>query len=129
MLISVDVLSTAYTKLICIINSKPHPETIEEELKETSGLCEKEKVGSMAPEASSLKNQLDVTQSEENSIDQPPSCSAKETSAPKGKDVEEIRKLRRLEQAGIKVMSAAQRYGRLAQQCGKSCTLHYCRIA
>ncbi|XP_074397666.1 LIM and calponin homology domains-containing protein 1 isoform X2 [Zonotrichia albicollis] len=91
--------------------SKPHPETIEEELNETSGLCEKEKVGSMAPEASSLKNQLGVNQSEENSTDQSPSCSAKETSAPKGKDVEEIRKLRRLEQAGIKVMSAAQRYG------------------
>uniref|UniRef100_A0A8C0VKJ0 LIM and calponin homology domains 1 n=3 Tax=Cyanistes caeruleus TaxID=156563 RepID=A0A8C0VKJ0_CYACU len=91
--------------------SKPHPETIEEELNETSGLCEKEKVGSVAPEASSLKNQLGVSQSEENSTDQPPSCSAKEASAPKGKDVEEIRKLRRLEQAGIKVMSAAQRYG------------------
>ncbi|KAF4790421.1 LIM and calponin like proteiny domain 1 [Turdus rufiventris] len=91
--------------------SKPHPETIEEELHETSGLCEKEKVGSTAPEASSLKNQLGVNQSEENSIDQSPLCSAKETSAPKGKDVEEIKKLRRLEQAGIKVMSAAQRYG------------------
>lgn len=81
----------------------------------------------MAPEASSLKNQLGLNQSEENSIDQSPSCSAKETSAPKGKDEEEIRKLRRLEQAGIKVMSAAQRYGRLAR-CGKSCTLHNFRI-
>ncbi|XP_027747082.1 LIM and calponin homology domains-containing protein 1 isoform X1 [Empidonax traillii] len=91
--------------------SKPHPETIEEELNETPGLCEKEKVGSVAPEASSLKNQLGLDQSEENSIDQSPSCSAKDTSAPKGKDEEEIRKLRRLEQAGIKVMSAAQRYG------------------
>ncbi|XP_037992487.1 LIM and calponin homology domains-containing protein 1 isoform X7 [Motacilla alba alba] len=96
--------------------SKPHPETIEEELNETSGLCEKEKVGSMAPEACSLKNQLGVNQSEENSIHQSPSCSAKETPAPKGKDVEEIRKLRRLEQAGIKVMSAAQRYGSTVTQ-------------
>ncbi|XP_048158749.1 LIM and calponin homology domains-containing protein 1 isoform X2 [Corvus hawaiiensis] len=91
--------------------SKPNPETIEEELNEASGLCEKEKVASMAPEASSLKNQLGLNQSEKNSIDQSPSRSAKETSAPKGKDEEEIRKLRRLEQAGIKVMSAAQRYG------------------
>lgn len=82
----------------------------------------------MAPEASSLKNQLGLNQSEDNSTDQSPSCSAKETSAPKGKDKEEIRKLRRLEQAGIKVMSAAQRYGRLAQWCGKSCTLHNFRI-
>ncbi|XP_039554695.1 LIM and calponin homology domains-containing protein 1 isoform X6 [Passer montanus] len=96
--------------------SKSHPETIEEELNETPGLCEKEKVGSMAPEASSLKSQLGVNQSEENSTDQSPSYSAKETSAPKGKDVEEIRKLRRLEQAGIKVMSAAQRYGSTVTQ-------------
>lgn len=85
-------------------------------------------MASTAPEASSLKNQLGVNQSEENSIDQSPLCSAKETSAPKGKDVEEIKKLRRLEQAGIKVMSAAQRYGRLAHRCGKSCTLHNFRI-
>ncbi|XP_074010471.1 LIM and calponin homology domains-containing protein 1 isoform X4 [Numenius arquata] len=91
--------------------SKPHPETIEEEQNETSGLCEKEKVGSMAPEESSLENQVVLNQKKGNSVDQSPSCSAKEIPAPKGKDTEEIRKLRRLEQAGIKVMSAAQRYG------------------
>ncbi|XP_053922279.1 LIM and calponin homology domains-containing protein 1 isoform X7 [Cuculus canorus] len=97
--------------------SKPHPETIEEEQNETSGLCEKEKVGSMAPEASSLKSQVGLNQNEGNSIEQSPLCSAKETSAPKGRDAEEIRKLRRLEQAGIKVMSAAQRYGSKKQTC------------
>lgn len=82
----------------------------------------------MAPETSSLKNQVGLNQTEGNSVDQSPSCSAKETSALKGKDAEEIRRLRRLEQAGIKVMSAAQRYGRLAQQCGKLCTLHIFRV-
>ncbi|KAM6077189.1 LIM and calponin homology domains-containing protein 1 isoform 2-T2 [Chlamydotis macqueenii] len=97
--------------------SKPHPETIEEEQNETSGLCEKEKVGSVAPEANSLKNQVDLNQNEGNSIDQSPSHSEKETSAPKGKDADEIRKLRRLEQAGIKVMSAAQRYGSKKPTC------------
>ncbi|XP_029863682.1 LIM and calponin homology domains-containing protein 1 isoform X4 [Aquila chrysaetos chrysaetos] len=97
--------------------SKAHPETIEEEQNETSGLCEKEKVSSMAPEASSLKNQVGLNQNEGNSIDESPSRSAKETSAPKGKDAEEIRKLRRLEQAGIKVMSAAQRYGSKKPTC------------
>ncbi|KAM9660820.1 LIM and calponin homology domains-containing protein 1 isoform 2-T2 [Morphnus guianensis] len=97
--------------------SKAHPETIEEEQNETSGLCEKEKVGSMAPEASSLKNQVGLNKNEGNSIDESPSRSAKETSAPKGKDAEEIRKLRRLEQAGIKVMSAAQRYGSKKPTC------------
>ncbi|KAM9381963.1 LIM and calponin homology domains-containing protein 1 isoform 2-T2 [Phaethornis superciliosus] len=96
--------------------SKPHPETIEEEQNETSALCEKEKAGSVAPEASSLKNEVGLTQKEGNSIDQSPSCSAKETPAPEGKNAEEIRKLRRLEQAGIKVMSAAQRYGSTVTQ-------------
>ncbi|XP_014813304.1 PREDICTED: LIM and calponin homology domains-containing protein 1 isoform X4 [Calidris pugnax] len=100
--------------------SKPHPETIEEEQNETSGLCEKEEVGSMAPEESSLENQVGLNQNEGNSVDQSPSCSAKETPAPKGKDAEEIRKLRRLEQAGIKVMSAAQRYGR-PEKCPQVC--------
>ncbi|XP_074760815.1 LIM and calponin homology domains-containing protein 1 isoform X1 [Athene noctua] len=97
--------------------SKPHPETIEEEQNETSGLCEKEKESSMAPEASSLKSQIGLNQNKGNSIDQSPSCGAKETSAPKGEDAEEIRKLRRLEQAGIKVMSAAQRYGSKKPTC------------
>ncbi|XP_055652691.1 LIM and calponin homology domains-containing protein 1 [Falco peregrinus] len=96
--------------------SKPHPETIEEQ-NETSELCEQEKVGSMAPEASSLKNPVCLNQNEGSSIEQSPSCSAKETSAPKGKDAEEIRKLRRLKQAGIKVMSAAQRYGSKKPTC------------
>ncbi|OPJ71058.1 LIM and calponin-like proteiny domains-containing protein 1 isoform A [Patagioenas fasciata monilis] len=97
--------------------SKPHPEAIEEEQNETSGLCEKEKVVSMAPEANSRKNQVGLNKNKGNSIDQSPSCGTKETSAPKGKDAEEIRKLRRLEQAGIKVMSAAQRYGSKKQMC------------
>ncbi|XP_048797393.1 LIM and calponin homology domains-containing protein 1 isoform X5 [Lagopus muta] len=91
------------------------PETIEEEQSETSGLCEKQKMGSMAPEESPVKIQADLNQNEANSIDQSPSCSVKETTSLKGKDEAEIRKLRRLEQAGIKVMSAAQRYSRESQ--------------
>lgn len=85
-------------------------------------------MGSVAPEESPIKHQVGFSQREGNSIEQSLSCSAKETSAPEGEDAEEIRKLRRLEQAGIKVMSAAQRYGRLAQECEKLCTLHIFRI-
>lgn len=85
-------------------------------------------MGSTAPEESPVKIQADLNQNEANSIDQSPSCSVKETTSLKGKDEAEIRKLRRLEQAGIKVMSAAQRYSRLAQQCGNLCTLHIFRI-
>ncbi|XP_010708546.1 LIM and calponin homology domains-containing protein 1 isoform X5 [Meleagris gallopavo] len=99
------------------------PETIEEEQSETSGLCEKEKMGSMAPEESPDNIQADLNQNEGNSIDQSPSCSVKETTSLKGKDEAEIRKLRRLEQAGIKVMSAAQRYGSKKQTSeDKGCT-------
>ncbi|XP_062431482.1 LIM and calponin homology domains-containing protein 1 isoform X4 [Rhea pennata] len=90
--------------------SKTHPETIEEEQNEASGPCEKERVGSMASETSPTKNQAGLNQNKGNSVGQSPSCSTKETLASKGKDAEELRKLRRLEQAGIKVMSAAQRY-------------------
>ncbi|XP_065593154.1 LIM and calponin homology domains-containing protein 1 isoform X2 [Cyrtonyx montezumae] len=93
------------------------PETIEEEQSETSGLCEKEKMGSMAPEESPVKIQADLNQNEGNSVDQSPSGSVKETASLKGKDEAEIKKLRRLEQAGIKVMSAAQRYGSKKQTC------------
>ncbi|XP_065593157.1 LIM and calponin homology domains-containing protein 1 isoform X5 [Cyrtonyx montezumae] len=92
------------------------PETIEEEQSETSGLCEKEKMGSMAPEESPVKIQADLNQNEGNSVDQSPSGSVKETASLKGKDEAEIKKLRRLEQAGIKVMSAAQRYGSTVMQ-------------
>ncbi|XP_025933318.1 LIM and calponin homology domains-containing protein 1 [Apteryx rowi] len=97
--------------------SKTHPETIEEEQNEASGPCEKERVGSMASETSPTKNQVGLNQNKGNSVGQSPSCSAKEASASKGKDAEELRRLRRLEQAGIKVMSAAQRYGSKKQTC------------
>ncbi|XP_062431485.1 LIM and calponin homology domains-containing protein 1 isoform X7 [Rhea pennata] len=97
--------------------SKTHPETIEEEQNEASGPCEKERVGSMASETSPTKNQAGLNQNKGNSVGQSPSCSTKETLASKGKDAEELRKLRRLEQAGIKVMSAAQRYSSKKQTC------------
>lgn len=82
----------------------------------------------MAPEATSHQNQIGLNQKEGNSIDQSPSCSAKKTSALKGKDAEELRKLRRLEQAGITVRSAGQHYGRSARRCGKLRMLHGSRI-
>ncbi|KAM8808987.1 LIM and calponin homology domains-containing protein 1 [Eudromia elegans] len=97
--------------------SKSHPETIEEEQNEASGPCEKEGAGSVASETSPTKNEVGLNQSKEESIGQSAACSAKETPASKGKDEEERRKLRRLEQAGIKVMSAAQRYGSKKQAC------------
>lgn len=98
---------------------------IEEQQNEASRPLEEEQVhGCMTARTNPNKTQVDLTRNKDHLIGQFPSGSAKETCKFKGKDSEEIRKLRRLEQVGIKVMSAAQRYGRLARQCGMLCTLH-----
>uniref|UniRef100_A0A8C3IRF1 LIM and calponin homology domains 1 n=1 Tax=Chrysemys picta bellii TaxID=8478 RepID=A0A8C3IRF1_CHRPI len=93
--------------------SKNHPETIEEEQNEAPRQHEEEQVGCMASRTNPCKSQVDLNQNKGKTIGQFPSGSAKETAVHKckEKDAEEIRKLRRLEQAGIKVMPAAQRYG------------------
>ncbi|XP_065435827.1 uncharacterized protein LOC101941856 isoform X5 [Chrysemys picta bellii] len=93
--------------------SKNHPETIEEEQNEAPRQHEEEQVGCMASRTNPCKSQVDLNQNKGKTIGQFPSGSAKETAVHKCKerDAEEIRKLRRLEQAGIKVMPAAQRYG------------------
>ncbi|XP_074922599.1 LIM and calponin homology domains-containing protein 1 isoform X3 [Chelonoidis abingdonii] len=92
--------------------SKNHPETIEEQ-NEAPRQHEEEQVGRMASRTNPSKSQVDLNQNKGKAIGQFPSGSAKETAVHKckEKDAEEIRKLRRLEQAGIKVMPAAQRYG------------------
>ncbi|XP_074848779.1 LIM and calponin homology domains-containing protein 1 isoform X2 [Carettochelys insculpta] len=102
--------------------SKNHPETIEEEQNEAPRQHEEEQVGCMASRTNSSKSQIDLNQSEGRTVGQFPSGSAKGTASPKckKKDTDEIRKLRRLEQAGIKVMPAAQRYGSQKQMCEDS---------
>ncbi|XP_077672296.1 LIM and calponin homology domains-containing protein 1 [Eretmochelys imbricata] len=101
---------------------KTHPETIEEEQSEAPRRHEEEQVGCMASRTNPSKSQVDLNQNKGETIGQFPSSSAKETSVHKckEKDAEEIRKLRRLEQAGIKVMPAAQRYGSQKQICEDS---------
>ncbi|XP_074984061.1 LIM and calponin homology domains-containing protein 1 isoform X4 [Caretta caretta] len=101
---------------------KNHPETIEEEQSEAPRRHEEEQVGCMASRTNPSKSQVDLNQNKGETIGQFPSGSAKETSVHKckEKDAEEIRKLRRLEQAGIKVMPAAQRYGSQKQICEDS---------
>ncbi|XP_039396326.1 LIM and calponin homology domains-containing protein 1 isoform X3 [Mauremys reevesii] len=93
--------------------SKNYPETIEEEQNEAPRQHEEEQVGCMASRTNPSKSQVDLNQNKGKTVGQFPSGSAKETAVHKckEKDAEEIRKLRRLEQAGIKVMPAAQRYG------------------
>ncbi|XP_025067200.1 LIM and calponin homology domains-containing protein 1 isoform X2 [Alligator sinensis] len=101
--------------------SKTHPEMIEEQQNEASRPLEEEQVhGCMTARTNPNKTQVDLTQNKDHLIGQFPSGSAKETRKFKGKDSEEIRKLRRLEQVGIKVMSAAQRYGSQKPTCEDS---------
>ncbi|XP_023387990.1 LIM and calponin homology domains-containing protein 1 isoform X8 [Pteropus vampyrus] len=87
-----------------------NPETIEEEGSEVGSPCEDDPVGQMDPGGKPSDGGLEL-----------PICSGKEQPPPEGavvaqvpkfeeKDAAEIQKRRRLEQAGIKVMPAAQRF-------------------
>nr|XP_025043075.1 LIM and calponin homology domains-containing protein 1 isoform X2 [Pelodiscus sinensis] len=102
--------------------SKNTPETIEEEQNEVPRQHEQEHVGCMASRTNPSKSQVDFNQNEGGATGQFPSSSGKETAVHKckDKDAEEITKLQRLEQAGIKVIPAAQRYGSQKQICEDS---------
>lgn len=99
-----------------IVQLTSYPETIEEEGSEVGFPCEEDPVGQMDPGGKPSDGGLEL-----------PTCSGKEQPPPEGaavapalkpdlKDAAEIQKRRRLEQAGIKVMPAAQRFARLAQK-------------
>lgn len=78
--------------------------------------CEEDPVGQMDPRGKPPDGGLELSPSR--GKEQPPPEGATVAAAPKAeeKDAVEIQKRRRLEQAGIKVMPAAQRFARLALQ-------------
>ncbi|XP_058402955.1 LIM and calponin homology domains-containing protein 1 isoform X12 [Diceros bicornis minor] len=86
-----------------------YPETIEEEGSEV-GSCEEDPVGQMDPGGKPSDGGLELPTG--SGKEQPSPEAAAVAPAPKSedKDAAEIQKLRRLEQAGIKVMPAAQRF-------------------
>ncbi|XP_060102314.1 LIM and calponin homology domains-containing protein 1 [Heteronotia binoei] len=88
--------------------SKSHPETIEEEQSEAPAQSEEERLSN-----EDVPVQADAGLSVRDSLPLSPAHLANKTERPGNaeKDPQELRKLRRLEQAGIKVMPAAQRYG------------------
>nr|XP_020641930.1 LIM and calponin homology domains-containing protein 1 isoform X2 [Pogona vitticeps] len=93
--------------------SKSYPETIEEEQGEAL-VCSEEQSSGCRVATTTLPAkpvQIDVTQRD--SLHLSPTHSARKTARPRNndKEPEELRKLRKLEQAGIKIMPAAQRYG------------------
>ncbi|XP_062992494.1 LIM and calponin homology domains-containing protein 1 [Elgaria multicarinata webbii] len=89
--------------------SKSHPETIEEEQSEILVQSEEVLLGGRVSPVKPV--QTDMRQRDP--LQQSPTESANKTTGPRKneKDPEELRKLRRLEQAGIKIIPAAQRYG------------------
>nr|XP_060622615.1 LIM and calponin homology domains-containing protein 1-like [Anolis sagrei ordinatus] len=103
--------------------SKTHPETIEEEQSEVLVQSE-EDLGCTISTAVPLVEPVQADISQQDPLRQSPTHSANKTAGPRNneKDPEELKKLRRLEEAGIKIMPAAQRYGsRLAPCHGTWC--------
>ncbi|CAI5783878.1 and calponin homology domains-containing 1 isoform X1 [Podarcis lilfordi] len=102
--------------------SKSHPETIEEEQTEVLAQSEEEWLGCCVSAAnpSGKPAQTEVNQGEP--LRQSSTHSAKKAAGPRNpeKDPKELGKLRRIEQAGIKIMPAVQRYG--------SSQLHMCEM-
>ncbi|XP_053259883.1 LIM and calponin homology domains-containing protein 1 isoform X2 [Podarcis raffonei] len=102
--------------------SKSHPETIEEEQTEVLAQSEEECSGCCVSTAipSGKPVQADVSQGEP--LRHSSTHSAKKAAGPRNpeKDPKELGKLRRIEQAGIKIMPAVQRYG--------SSQLHMCKM-
>ncbi|KAH0616234.1 hypothetical protein JD844_027205 [Phrynosoma platyrhinos] len=100
--------------------SKGHPETIEEEQSEVLLQSEEDLLGCIDSTATLLVKPAQTDMSQEDPLHQCTTHSANKTAGPGNneKDSQEIKKLRRLEQAGIKIMPAAQRYG--SSHSGKS---------
>lgn len=101
-----------------IVQLTSYPETIEEEGSEVGFPCEEDPAGQMDPSDGGKPSDGGLELPTCRGKEQPPPEGAAVAPAPKSevKDAAEIRKRRRLEQAGIKVMPAAQRFARLAQQ-------------
>ena len=99
-----------------IVQLTSYPETIEEEGSEVGSPCEEDPVGQMDPSGKPSDGGLELPTG--GGKEQPPHEGSVMTPAPKSedKDAVEMQKRRRLEQAGIKVMPAAQRFARLAVQ-------------
>ncbi|XP_033015604.1 LIM and calponin homology domains-containing protein 1 isoform X3 [Lacerta agilis] len=102
--------------------SKSHPETIEEEQTEVLAQSEEECLGSCVSTANPSGKPVQTEVNHGEPLRQPSTHSANKAAGPRNpkKDPEELGKLRRIEQAGIKIMPATQRYG--------SSQLHMCEM-
>ncbi|XP_042324107.1 LIM and calponin homology domains-containing protein 1 isoform X3 [Sceloporus undulatus] len=105
--------------------SKTHPETIEEEQSEVLVRPEEDFLDCSDSTATHLVKPAQTDMAQEDPLRQSPTHSANKIAGPRNneKDPQEIRKLRRLEQAGIKIMPAAQRYGSSQKHISEKCEL------
>lgn len=92
-----------------IVHLTSYPETIEEEGSEVGSSCEEDPVAQMDPGGKPSDGGLELPTGEG-------AVTMALAPKPEERDAIEIQKRRRLEQAGIKVMPAAQRFARLAVQ-------------
>uniref|UniRef100_A0A670J5P8 LIM and calponin homology domains 1 n=1 Tax=Podarcis muralis TaxID=64176 RepID=A0A670J5P8_PODMU len=102
--------------------SKSHPETIEEEQTEVLAQSEEECSGCCVSTANPSGKPIQAEVNQGEPLRQSSTHSAKKAAGPRNpeKDPKELGKLRRIEQAGIKIMPAVQRYG--------SSQLHMCEM-
>ncbi|XP_061441013.1 LIM and calponin homology domains-containing protein 1 isoform X13 [Rhineura floridana] len=98
--------------------SKSHPETIEEEQSEVLVQSEEECLGCGVSAATPPAKPVQTEVNQRDPLHQSPTYSANKPAGTRSneKDPKELSKLRRLEQAGIKIMPAAQRYGSSQKQ-------------
>ncbi|XP_007496576.1 LIM and calponin homology domains-containing protein 1 isoform X2 [Monodelphis domestica] len=89
-----------------------YPETIEEEQNEVGAHCEEAEAEADKSDPSGKPSDTGLESNRQNGKEQIPPGGTEETVAQRAtqKDHEEIRKRRRLEQAGIKIMPASQRF-------------------
>nr|XP_034969400.1 LIM and calponin homology domains-containing protein 1 isoform X6 [Zootoca vivipara] len=93
--------------------SKRHPETIKEEQTEVLAQSEEECLGCRDSTASPSGKPVETEVNQGEPLRQSSTPSANKAAGPRNpeKDPKELGKLRRIEQAGIKIMPALQRYG------------------
>lgn len=95
-----------------VVQLTSYPETIEEEGSEAGSPGEEDADGHVQLGGRPCDAGLESAHS--NGKEQLPAAGTELAPVPKSEDTVEIQKRRRLEQAGIKVMPAAQRFARLA---------------
>lgn len=99
-----------------IVQLTSYPETIEEEGSEVGSPWEEDPAGPMDPDGKPSDGGLELPAGRHKEPHPPEGAEAALAPESEGKAAAEIQKRRRLEQAGIKVLPAAQRFARSALQ-------------